>query len=50
MFYLYYMCMIAHNGVQHILCCVFILLVFVLCLNVASLSGFGMFDDALGIL
>jgi len=31
MSYLHYLCLFAHSGVQHILCCVFILFVFVLC-------------------
>jgi len=30
--YLRYFCLFAHNGVQHISCCVFVLFVFVLCL------------------
>ena len=29
--YLRYLCLFTHSGVQHILCCVFVLLVFVLC-------------------
>ena len=29
--YLRYLCLLAHNGVQHILCCVFVLFFFVLC-------------------
>ena len=32
MFYLSYLCLFAHSGVQHILCSVFVLFVFVLCL------------------
>ena len=31
MFYLRYLCLIAHSGVQHILCCAFCLCFFVLC-------------------
>jgi hypothetical protein len=31
MSYLRYMCWLSHSGVQHILCCVFVLFVFVLC-------------------
>jgi hypothetical protein len=31
MSYLRYLCLCAHSGVQHILCCVFVLFVFVLC-------------------
>ena len=32
MFYLHYLCLFAHNGVQHTLCCVFVLFFFVLCI------------------
>ena len=32
MSYLRYLCLFAHSGVQHILCCVFALFVFVLCI------------------
>ena len=31
MSYLRYMCLFAHSGIQHILCCVFVLFFFVLC-------------------
>ena len=31
MSYLRYLCLLAHSGVQHILCCVFVLFFFVLC-------------------
>jgi hypothetical protein len=31
MSYLRYMCLFAHSGIQHILCCVFVLIFFVLC-------------------
>jgi hypothetical protein len=31
MFYLHYLCLISHSGVQHILCCVFVLFSVVLC-------------------
>jgi energy-coupling factor transporter transmembrane protein EcfT len=31
MSYLRYVCLFAYNGVQHILCCVFVLFFFVLC-------------------
>ena len=31
MYYLLYLCLLAHSGVQHILCCVFLLLFFILC-------------------
>jgi hypothetical protein len=37
MSYLRYLCLFAYSGVQHILCCVFILFVFVLCLVYAML-------------
>ena len=39
MSYLRYLCLFTHNGVQHILCCVFVLFFFVLCTHVASVSG-----------
>jgi hypothetical protein len=42
MSYLHYLCLFAHSGVQHILCCVFVLFVFVLP-NVASFSGLSIF-------
>ena len=32
MSYLRYLCLFAHSGVQHILCCVFVLFFFVLCI------------------
>jgi hypothetical protein len=32
LFLIHYLCLLAHSGVQHILCCVFVLFVFVLCL------------------
>jgi hypothetical protein len=31
MFYLSYLCLFVHSGVQHILCCVFALFFFVMC-------------------
>jgi hypothetical protein len=31
MSYLYYLCLFSHGGLQHILCCVFVLFFFVLC-------------------
>jgi hypothetical protein len=31
LFYLLYLCLFAHSGVQHILCCVFVLFFFTLC-------------------
>jgi hypothetical protein len=48
--FLFYMCLFTHSGVQHILCCVFVLhclrLVFVL--NVASFSGLSILDCPFG--
>ena len=38
MSYLRYLCLFAHSGVQHILCCVFVLFVFVLCFVYPMLS------------
>ena len=32
MSYLRYLCLFPYSGVQHILCCIFVLFVFVLCL------------------
>jgi len=45
-FYLRYLCLFAHSGLQHIFSCVFVLFVFDLCLvpNVASFSGLPTFD------
>ena len=43
MSYLHYLCLFAYSGVQHILCCAFVLFVFVLP-NVASFSGLSIFD------
>ena len=40
MSYLHYLCLFAYNGVQHILCCVFVLFVFVLCLVYSILSAY----------
>ena len=37
MSYLRYLCLCAHSGVQHILGCVFVLFVFVLCLEYTML-------------
>ena len=46
MSYLRYLCLFAHSGVQHILCCVFVLFSLVLfsLVYVASFSGFSLFD------
>jgi hypothetical protein len=38
MSYIRYLCLFVHSGVQHILCCVFALFVFVLCLLHAALD------------
>jgi hypothetical protein len=50
--FLFYLCLFTHSGVQHILCCVFVLhclrLVFVL--NVASFSGLSFLDCPFGFL
>jgi len=43
MFYLRYLCLFAYSGVQHLLCCVLVLVVFVL--YVASFSGLSIFDS-----
>jgi hypothetical protein len=42
MFYLRYLCLIAHSGVQHMLCCVFVFLCLVA--YVASFSGLSISD------
>ena len=31
-------CLLAHSGVQHILCCVFVLFFFVLCINITCMK------------
>ena len=36
--YLHYLCLFVYNGVQHMLCCVFVLVVFVFCLLPVSLD------------
>ena len=46
--YLRYLCLFTHSGVQHILCCVFALFVFVFC--VLCFSGLSIFDCPFGIL
>jgi hypothetical protein len=38
MSYLCYLCLFAYSGVQHILCCVSVLLVFVLCTSMLPVS------------
>jgi hypothetical protein len=53
MSYLCHLCLFAHSGVQHALCCVFGLFVFVLCPrvpNVVSVSGLSILDCPFGIL
>ena len=47
MSYLPYLCLLAHSGVQHILCCALVLFVFV---SVASFSVLFIFDRPLDIL
>jgi hypothetical protein len=47
MSFLRYLCLFAHSGVQHILCCVFC---FVLLPYVASFPGLSIFDSHFGIL
>jgi uncharacterized membrane protein len=49
MSYLRYLCLFAHGGVHHILCCAFVL--FLSCVHyVASFSGMSIFDCPFGIL
>jgi hypothetical protein len=55
MTHLHYFSVLAHSGVQSMLCCVFDLFVFVLCLvscvpNVASFSGMPIADFTFGFL
>ena len=47
MSYLRYLCLFANSGVQHILCCVFVLFVFVL---LPFFSGLSIFDCLFDIL
>ena len=46
MSYLRYLCLFSHSGVQHILCCVFVLSFFVLC--TFMLSGLFILDCPFG--
>jgi len=48
--YLGYLCLFAYSGVQHILCCVFKLFVFVLCTLGASVSRLSIFYCLFSIL
>ena len=48
MSFIRYFCLLVHSGVQHILCCGFVLVVFVLCL-VVSFSGLFIFDCPFGL-
>ena len=48
MFYLCYLCSLAHSGIQPMLCCVFVL--FSCVPNVASFSGLSICDCPFGIL
>jgi hypothetical protein len=50
MSYLRYLCLFVHTGVQHILCCIFLLFLLVLCTPyVASFSGLSIFDCPFGV-
>jgi hypothetical protein len=48
--YLRYLCLFAHNGVQHILCCVFVLFFFILCTLCCQFLWIVLFDCPFGIL
>ena len=50
MSYLLYWCLFAHSGVQHILCCVFISFVLVLCILCWQFLWIVLFDCSFGIL
>ena len=50
MFYLRYLCLFAYSGVQHILSCVFVLFVFVLCILCCQFLWIVHFDCPFGIL
>ena len=53
MSYLRYFCLFVYSGVQHILCCAYVLFFVVLCIlyrDVASFSGLSFFDGPFGIL
>jgi len=50
MSYLCYLCLLAYSGVQHILCCVFVLFVSSCVPYVASFSGVSLFNCPFGIL
>ena len=53
MSYLRYLCLFGYSGVQHVLCCGFVLFVFVLCLvypNVSSFCEFSILDYSIGFL
>ena len=47
MSYLHYLCLFVHSGIHHILCCVFVLFIFIF---VASFSVLSIFDCPFGIL
>ena len=51
MFYLRYLCLCAYSGVQHILCCVFVLFVSVLRIICCQfiLTGLSIYDYLFGI-
>jgi hypothetical protein len=44
-----YLCFSVNSGVQHILCCVFVLFSYVFVPYVASFSGLSIFDCSFGI-
>ena len=50
MSYSRYLCLFVHSGVQHILCCVFVLFYSSCVPHVNSLSGLSIFDCLFGIL
>jgi hypothetical protein len=50
MIYLRYLCLFAHSGVQHILCCVLFSFLLPCAPYVASFSGLSIFDCPFGIL
>jgi hypothetical protein len=49
MSYLRLLCFYAHSGVQHILCCAFVLFVFVLCSLCCQFLWIVIFDCPIGI-
>ena len=49
MSYLRYLCLLAHSGVQHVLCCVFGLFFFVFCTDMLPVSLQCLFLIALSV-